>query len=401
MRVILKVVKGPHLGAEFIFEEHASFVVGRNRKAQFRLPLKDKYLSRLHFFIEVKPPDCVVVDLRSTNNTYVNGEPVSRAAIKDGDTIRAGHTTLAVAVEKGGLAATPAPAFEPGTAPQIPHYRFERILGEGTTGSVFLAVDERDGSRVAVKVFNAAIANDPKSVAHVEREADILRQLNDPHIISLYELGRAGRMLYLIMEYVPGSDALNLTQASGGRLPVGRAVDLVCQTLDALVHAHAAGIVHRDVKPNNVLVIRGGSRDVVKLGDFGLARIYHNSSLSGLTVDGDVRGTLGFLAPEHVRDLRGVGPEADQYGAAATLYYLLTGSYTYDFPDDDVPECLRIVLQEDARSILEVCPQLPTGLAAVIHKALAREPSERFEDAKAMRQALSPWAARRPGHMTQ
>jgi eukaryotic-like serine/threonine-protein kinase len=184
-----------------------------------------------------------------------------------------------------------------------------------------------------------------------------------------------------------------LTQAKGGRLPIPQAVDLVCQTLDALVHAHRAGIVHRDVKPNNILVTQGGVRDSVKLGDFGLARIYHNSSLSGLTIDGDVRGTLGFLAPEHVRDLRGVGPEADQYGAGATLYYLLTGEYTYDFPEDDFQECLRIVLHEDARPISEVRPDVPQGLAAVIHRSLARESTERFPDAESMRQALLPWCA--------
>lgn len=217
--------------------------------------------------------------------------------------------------------------------------------------------------------------------------------MDHPNIVSLYDVGRADRRLYLVMEYVPGPDALRLTEARGGRLPIGRAVDLVCQTLDALVHARQAGIVHRDVKPNNVLVTRKGRRDVVKLGDFGLARICHNSSLSGLTVDGDIRGTLGFLAPEHVRDLRGVGPQADQYGAAATLYYLLTGRYTYDFPEDDVQECLRIVLHDDARPIDELRPGIPEALAAVIHRAPDREPDERFPDAAAMRKALTPWAA--------
>src|SRR5262249_21713353 len=93
-------------------------------------------------------------------------------------------------------------------------------------------------------------------------------------------------------------------------------------------------------------------------------------------------------------DLRGVGPKADQYGAAATLYYLLTGSYTYDFPEDDVQECLRMVLQDDARPIDELRPDVPDELAVVNHRALDREPDHRFPDAAAMREALAPWADR-------
>lgn len=160
MRVSLKVVKGPHLGAEFVFEEHASFVVGRHRKTQFRLSLADPYLSRFHFYIEMKPPQCVVVDLRSMNQTYVNARSIKRASLTDGDTIRAGRTTLRVGIKAGGKPVRPAPIVEPGTAPAIPHYRLERLLGEGTTGSVFLAIDERDGARVALKVVSSAIADD-------------------------------------------------------------------------------------------------------------------------------------------------------------------------------------------------------------------------------------------------
>src|SRR5262249_8398536 len=154
---------------------------------------------------------------------------------------------------------------DPGTAPEIPNYKLERLLGRGTTGSVYLAVDERDGARVAIKVVSAAIADDPKSSAMVEREAELLRRLDHPNIVPLYDLGRADERLYLVMEYVPGPDALHLHEARGGRLPIGRAVDLVCQTLDALVHAHGAGVVHRDVKPNNLLVTQSGRLDLVKL----------------------------------------------------------------------------------------------------------------------------------------
>ena len=101
MHVSLKVIKGPHLGEEFVFEEHASFVVGRHRDTEFHLSQRDAKLSRFHFYIEVKPPHCVLVDLKSTNHTYVNNEPVAWVKLKGGDVIRAGGTSLLVTIEAG------------------------------------------------------------------------------------------------------------------------------------------------------------------------------------------------------------------------------------------------------------------------------------------------------------
>jgi serine/threonine-protein kinase len=390
MRVTLKVVKGPHFGAEFSFDQYASFVVGRHRRSQFHLSLKDPYLSRLHFYVEIKPPRCVVVDLGSSNHTYVNGRKVDERELADGDLVKAGKTTLQVAIEPGGRAAE-ATAVDPDSAALVPGFRLVQRLGAGNTGAVYLAVDERDEARVAIKLIAPAIAHCPRSKAIFEREAVILRQLSHPHIVALYDVGIAGPRPYLVMEYAPGPDALHLMATAGGRLPVGRAVDLACQTLEALGHAHRAGIVHRDVKPNNLLVARIGGRNVVKLGDFGLARIYRESSISGLTVDGDVRGTIGYLPPEHIHDLRNVGPPADLYGVGATLFSLLTGELPYDFPER-ANDCFHMILHEDPRPIRAVCPEVPEGLAVAIHRALAREPKDRYPDADAMRQALAPWA---------
>src|SRR4051794_30082127 len=101
MKVTLKVIEGPHLGAEFTFDQYASFVVGRHRRSQFQLSLKDPYLSRLHFYLEIKPPQCFLVDLRSSNHTYVNGRKVDQALLSNGDRIRAGDTTLRVVIESG------------------------------------------------------------------------------------------------------------------------------------------------------------------------------------------------------------------------------------------------------------------------------------------------------------
>ena len=193
------------------------------------------------------------------------------------------------------------------------------------------------------------------------------------------------------MEYVAGPDAGRLLERSGP-LPVARAVGWICQTLEALEYAHAKGFVHRDIKPANVLVTQAEGRESAKLADFGLARVYQASRLSGLTMVSDVGGTPAFIPPEQITNFREAKPPADQYGAAATLYNLLTGAFVFDLPAHALHQ-LAMILQDDPVPIQSRRPDLPRGLAQAIHRALAREPAERYPDVKAMRQALRPYGA--------
>ena len=174
-------------------------------------------------------------------------------------------------------------------------------------------------------------------------------------------------------------------------MPIARAVDLVCQVLRALDYAHAKGFVHLDVKPSNMLVTQEGGRDVVRLSDFGLARIYLTSRMSGLSTDAEGGGTAPFMAPEQINDLRAAKPSADQYSAAATLYNFLTDRYIYDFPKKLHAKIMKILL-EDPVPIRDRRPDLPEGLAAIIHRALARDPQARYPNVREMRRALLPFA---------
>ena len=390
MHLKIKVVDGPHIGAEFHFEEQASFVVGRHRRTQFRLPLKDKHLSRFHFFVDVKPHGCTLVDLKSSNHTFVNGKRVERIELNHGDEIRAGRTKLKVDID-AAAGRPPRPLPEEALPPIIPNYQLERMLGTGSCGVVYLASDTRNGARVALKILSPVIAGCPKSSAMFEREASLLRQLDHPHIVDLYEVGRVDNRLFMVMEFVPGLDALHLVKDRGGRLPIERAVDIARQALDALGHAHEAGIVHRDVKPNNLLLARINNRDVVKIGDFGLARLYRSSSLGELTAIDDIRGTLGFLPPEQIVDFHNVGPTADQYGVAATLYFLLTGAFPYNLAADD-EECLRMILEDRTIPIRDRRPDLPESLALVVDQALSSDPADRFPNVQALHAELAPWS---------
>jgi serine/threonine-protein kinase len=286
----------------------------------------------------------------------------------------------------------PACAAEVRGQPQpIPGHLMVRELRRGAMGVVWLALRGADGRRVAVKTIIPAQAGNWELVERFLREADILRDLDHPHIVAFHEMGEVDNQLYFVMEYVAGADASRILEQSGP-LPVGRAVAWMCQVLEALEYAHAKGFVHRDIKPANVLVTETGGREVAKLADFGLARVYQASALCGLTMVSAVGGTPAFIPPEQITSFREAKPAADQYGAAATLYNLLTGAFIFDLPAHALHQ-LAMILQDDPVSIRQRRPDIPPRLAQVIHRALAKQPGERFPDARAMRQALQRFCA--------
>jgi len=450
MRVLIAVIAGPHQGQVFSFTGHDTFLVGRSKHAHFRLPDKDEFFSRVHFLIEVNPPRCRLMDMRSTNGTYVNGRKVLTADLADGDLIQGGQTVLRLSLEETdsegitrqgpGLApAVPlpeplaAPAAQPETilyevrsAPEsccvcaavagkpppvadqhtpgtwplcpgcqiqtdsqpqlIPGYRIVRVLGQGGMGIVYLALHSADGVVVALKTIKPAADAGPAAVERFLREADILRELNHPGIVAFRDLGEAGGRLFFAMDFMPGTDAARLLEKQGP-WPIPRAVGVVCQLLQALTYAHGRGFVHRDIKPANLLVTDVAGQEQARLVDFGLARVYQASKLSGLTLAGQVAGTAPFMAPEQILSFRESQPPVDQYAAGATLYNLLTAKYVHDFPAS-FEDRLLMILQATAVPIQSRRPEIQANLAAVIHRSLAREPAGRFADVEAMRQAL-------------
>jgi serine/threonine-protein kinase len=282
-------------------------------------------------------------------------------------------------------------------AQPIAGYQLVRELGRGGMGVVYLALRLADRTVVALKTIIPAVTATKPLVERFLREARVLRDLQHPHIVAFREMGESFGQLYFAMDYVRGMDAAHLLKNHGRPLPVGRAVALVCQLLDALAYAHARRFVHRDIKPANLLVISGSlprgihGKDVVQLADFGLARVYQASRLSGLTMQGNLGGTVPFMAPEQVTNFREARPPADQYAAGATLYNLLTDRFIYDLPRQ-LHQQIAMILQEETVPIRARRPDLPADLAAVIQRSLAREPGARFADVTAFRQTLLPFA---------
>ena len=241
-----------------------------------------------------------------------------------------------------------------------------------------------------MKTIQPAVAAGHAQVERFLREQRILQELDHPHIVPFREMGEAESLLFFSMEYVRGTDAWRFREQHGGDIPIGRAVGWVRQLLQALDYAHAKGFVHRDIKPPNMLLELEGDRETVKLADFGLARAYQTSTLSGVTMKGDVAGTIAFMAPEQVNHLRESQPPVDLYAAGASLYWLLTGRHVYDLPRG-LSKQILMVLQDAPVPIRSRRPDIPAGLADVIDRSLAREPEQRFADAKDMRRALLPF----------
>ena len=260
-------------------------------------------------------------------------------------------------------------------------------------GVVSLAVRHADGTAVALKTIQPIGPTSKRDIDRFLREAKILRELDHPSIVAFRDMGQTEEFLYIAMEFVRGADAGRML-TDQGPLPVARATRYLCQLLLALHFAHERGFIHRDIKPRNILVVEGGG-DRIKLADFGLAKVYRESKVSGLTLHGDIGGTLPFMPPEQLSNFRTAQPPADQFAAAATLYNLLTGKFLHDF-QNVFERNLLMVLEGTPVPVLVRRPDLPEGLAAAIDRATAREPGDRFPTAAAFREALLPYARETP-----
>ncbi len=435
MRITLTVTAGPHQGREFVFEEHETFLVGRASHAHFRLPKKDPYFSRTQFMIEVNPPRCRVTDMNSRNGTLVNGQLVSEFDLHDGDFIQGGVTTLRVRLEGVSTAQETRQAVgrprrndhdsessaevvargqsvdyaDPRLDDQRPEsvsigakteeflvglqlfagYRLVRELGRGGMGVVYLAETPNTGAQLAVKMMNPGQSIPQRDIDLFFREGKVLSQLQHPGIVRYFNSGEFDGRFFIATEYFPGRNVGCLLEEQGP-LPISQAVGIACQLLDALDYAHRRGFVHRDIKPGNLMVNSVDGVDVVKLGDFGLAKVYQSLRSSGLTFEGEMGGSFAFAAPEQITDFRSAKPASDLYSVASTLYTLLTNQHVYDFPKTVSGIVLKL-LHEDPIPIHERRADLPTTLGALIHQGLARHPEQRFASAGEMRNALRPF----------
>ena len=266
---------------------------------------------------------------------------------------------------------------------RVAGYWLEEQIGVGGTAVVFRARDERLDRQVALKILAPGLAADEGFRRRFIREAKAAAAVDDPHIIPVFETGEVAGALFIAMRYVPGGDARSLIRRAGP-LPPGRAAGIVCSVASALDAAHAAGVVHRDVKPANMLVdVRPGRADHVYLADFGISKGALSSS--GPTRPGQFLGTVSYAAPEQIGG-RAVGGRADQYSLACAAFELLCG--LPPFPRDDVEAVIWAHLSEPPPSLASRRPDLPAAVDGVLTKALAKAPEERYASCQDFAHAL-------------
>lgn len=277
----------------------------------------------------------------------------------------------------------------------FPEFRFKKLLRCGGFGVVYRAEHRRMKREQAVKILSADCTRSLSAVARFEREIKAVGQLNHPGIVCAFDAGQRGGLWFLAMEFVDGLDFGALAQAVG-RLPTAEACELIRQAAVALQHAHERGLIHRDVKPGNLMLAAvPAGPPVVKVLDFGLAQLAQGPGPGGeLTVSSELLGTVDYAAPEQVDNPRMADVRADVYGLGATLYRLLTGRTPHQGAENDSSlyrKLLRIT-QETCPSVAVHCPNLPPGLVTVVDRMVARQPEHRFATAGAVAEALAPFA---------
>ena len=430
MQVNLKVTAGPYRGRIFSFTQHDSFLIGRNPDAHLCLP-DDRYFSRNHCLLEINPPRAFVRDLRSTNGTFVNGQRVNDAFLKNGDLIQCGETILLVevnAVPSIDLSETtqerlpPRPVLvmveclncgrrehaeastpdehltflcedcriELRRSPQaIPGYDTVKVIGRGGMGCVMLAREQKTGRAVAIKTLLPEFAVSDKAMKRFMREIDVAATLKHKNIVEFIDRGTHNGVVYLVTEFVEGADASKLAENNGGRLSYEDGISIVSQALDALSFAHAQGYIHRDFKDQNILVAGRSPNLVAKLTDFGLAKSFSNSGMSGVTMAGEMAGTLAYMPPEQLRNFRDVKPQSDIYAVGMTAYSLLTGSLALDLSKSSgVNDTIRAIFEQPAVPLHQRASHIPRPVCEIIDRALAKDPAQRWQSAGAMRNAL-------------
>jgi hypothetical protein len=430
MQVNLKVLAGPYKGRIFTFSQHDSFLIGRTGDAHLCLP-DDRFFSRNHCLLEINPPHSFLRDLGSTNGTFVNGQRVKEAFLKNGDRIQGGETVLLVEVttaEPHQLSETTQDArparpvlvmveclncgrreqaqasapderltflcedcrIELRRSPQpIPGYDTVKLLGRGGMGSVMLGREHRTGRAVAIKTLLPEFAVSDKALRRFMREIDVAASLKHENIVEFIDRGTCNGVLYLVTEFVDGPDAAKLAEAHGGYLSCNEAMSIISQALDALAYAHSRGYIHRDFKDQNILVMGEWPNLTAKLTDFGLAKSFTQSGMSGVTMAGEMAGTLAYMPPEQLRNFRDVKPQSDIYAVGMTAYSLLTGSLALDLKNKtSINDTIRAIFEQPTIPLRERAPQVPQQICEIIDRALAKDPSQRWQSAGAMRTAL-------------
>ena len=257
-------------------------------------------------------------------------------------------------------------------------YQIIKSIGEGGMANVYLAYDTILDRNVAVKVLRGDLATDEKFVRRFQREALSASSLSHPNIVEVYDVGEDNGQYYIVMEYIEGCQLKQLLKKRG-RLTLSEVIDIMLQITDGLSVAHDAYIIHRDIKPQNIMILDSG---LVKITDFGIAMAMNSTQL---TQTNSVMGSVHYLPPEQANG-KGSTLQSDIYSMGILMYELLTGELPYK--GDNAVEIALKHLKEKIPSVREKLPEIPQSVENIIIKATAKNPKNRYADARSMNEDL-------------
>jgi eukaryotic-like serine/threonine-protein kinase len=266
-------------------------------------------------------------------------------------------------------------------------YQIVRLLGDGGMGSVYEGRHTVLGTRVAIKVLHPELGRRTGLVERFLQEARVAAQIRSPHVVQVTDVDRTPEGdAYIVMELLEG-ESLSAVMERQGKLPVATACDYTLQILEALEAAHALGVIHRDLKPENVFLTFPGSKPLLKLIDFGIAKARRTDpQQKNLTVAGVVMGTAEYMAPEQARSADKVDARADLYAVGVLLYEMIAGARPVN--GDDARVIALRVERGEIVPLVKVAPDAPREIAGLVHRAMAARPELRFATATEMRLAL-------------
>ncbi len=397
----------------FILEPGDSFCIGRSLQSD--LSVDDLRVSRRHCRIMNEQHGVTVTDLQSANGTYVNGKRIGKALLRPGDHLQVGSADLEVQVSYSGEGALERRytcsacrreislmTFADGDVIQLDGERFvcpqcrekqatpeftllelnliKRLHQEGfevleklsISGAVpiYKARKTSLDQLVALKALPLASAISRKKVTRFAQEAKTQARLRHKNIVAIYDVRQARDIIYIVMELIEGETLLQMIERSGSRLAVKDAVRITYQVARALAHAYDKGIVHRDVKPSNIMV---GPEGDAKLIDFGLAKNLYEVT-HAITSDGETLGTMGYMAPEQVRTAKDADHRADVYALGASLFHCLAGRPPFDARNE------AMLLRELERGpALDLLVGAPLNVVSLVVKMMQRRPEDRLQ----------------------
>jgi len=319
-------------------------------------------------------PDCRREVTSATNDDFLN----RLRQVHDRNSTPAPAKPLAKAACGPQPAAVPTTLWNvPPELADYPQYEIVRELGRGGMGIVYVAKNKLMDRLEVFKVVNKDLLNHPGAAERFLREIRSAAKLNHPNVVAAYSALQLGELQVFAMEYIDGEN-LEAVVKSRGPLPVVNACQYVQQAAIGLQHAFEKGMVHRDIKPQNLILAREGKRHIVKILDFGLAKATREKTdETGLTGEGQMMGTPDYMAPEQSLDAAKADIRADIYSLGCTLYYLLTG--TPPFRGKSLSAVLLAHQSTEATPLNVVRPEVPAELAAVVRKMMAKKPAQRYQ----------------------